>query len=261
MTALDPFGENIRLGAGPVISSAGFRYPTRMVVIRLADGGLFVWSPVALSVEQRAAVDALGSVRFIVAPNSLHHVFLPEWKAAFPAAALHAAPGLRARRKDIAFDADLTDTPPPGWAGEIDQVVVRGNLITTEVVFFHRKSGVALFTDLIQNFPPGWFEGLQGVIARMDGMLGAEAQVPQKFRLAFTGRTVGARKPHRDPRLARREGGDGAWDARDGGRRRVYPARLRLVGRLAASFPRAPPRASSGKRQTGETPCRMRQAA
>lgn len=32
-----------------------------------------------------------------------------------------------------------------------------GNLITTEVVFFHVKSGTVLFTDLIQQFPANWF--------------------------------------------------------------------------------------------------------
>ena len=60
---------------------------------------------------------------------------------------------MRRKREDIVFDADLGEAPGPDWAREIDQVVVRGNLITTEVVFFHTKSGTVLFTDLLQQLP------------------------------------------------------------------------------------------------------------
>jgi hypothetical protein len=188
VSALRPFGENIWLADGPVVESAGFAYPTRMAVIRLDGGDLFVWSPIALTPELRAAIDALGVVRFIVTPTCMHHVALPEWRAAYPNAALYAAPGSRARRKDIAFDADLTDEAPAAWAGQIDQALMHGNAIATEAVFFHRASGTALFADLLQNFPPNWFKGWRRLVARLDGMIGAEAQVPQKFRVAFTNR-------------------------------------------------------------------------
>lgn len=188
MSALENFGDGIWIAAGPHVESMGFCYPTRMVVIRLGDGALFVCSPVALTDELRAAVDALGEVRSIVAPNALHHVSLPEWRAAYPKARLYAAPGLAARRKDIAFDEELGDDPPAAWAGEIDQAVMRGNAVTTEIVFFHRQSGAVMFTDLLQNFPRAWFKGVQALIAGMDGMIGDEARVPQKFRVAFINR-------------------------------------------------------------------------
>jgi Domain of unknown function (DUF4336) len=184
---LEEFDQDIWITAGPVVESLGFRYPTRMVVIRLADGGLFLWSPVAASAELCAGIDALGEVRALIAPNSLHHLFLKEWKAAYPAAVLYAAPGSRERSKDVPFDEDL-DGPERPWAGQIDQAVMRGNVLTTEVVFFHRASGTALFTDLIQNFRPGWFTGWRALVARLDGMVAPYPQVPKKFRLAFTDR-------------------------------------------------------------------------
>ena len=185
---LQPFGPNIWIVDAGAVSVAGFRYPTRMAVMRLSDGGLFVWSPVALSDALRADVAGLGPARFIVAPNALHHLYLAAWRAAWPKAAVFAAPGLRKRRPDLDFDGDLGDAPDPAWAAEIDQVVMRGNLITEEVVFFHRESGTVLFTDLLQNFPPGWFKGWRGVVARLDGLTGDEPRVPQKFRVAFTNR-------------------------------------------------------------------------
>lgn len=95
-------------------------------------------------------------------------------------------PGLRKKRKDIAFDADLGSAPSPDWAGEIDQVLMRGNLITTEVVFFHVGSGTVLFTDLIQQFPVSLFSSWRGLVAKLDLMTGSEPSVPRKFRIAFT---------------------------------------------------------------------------
>ena len=185
---LQPFGDEIWIADGPVADVGGFRYPTRMAVIRLPGGALFIWSPVALCDALRAAVDALGEVRYIIAPNALHHLFVGEWRSAYPAARLYAAPRLRKRRKDIAFDGDLGDSPAPGWSGEIDQVVMRGNAITSEVVFFHRKSGTVIFTDLIQHFAPGWFSGWRAMVARWDLMTAPEPAVPHKFRIAFLDR-------------------------------------------------------------------------
>lgn len=187
---LRPFGDEIWIAEGPIAAVAGFRYPTRMAVIRLSDGTLFIWSPVALADGLRAAVDALGPVRHIVAPNSLHHLFIGDWQAAYPDARLYAPPGLRNQRKDIVFDADLDDDPAPEWSGEIDQVAVRGNAITTEVVFFHRNSRTAIFTDLIQHFEPGWFTGWRALVARLDLMTAPEPAVPRKFRGAFTNRSA-----------------------------------------------------------------------
>jgi len=47
----------------------GIEIGTRMTVVRLADGTLFVHSPVALDRATRLALDALGPVRHVVAPN------------------------------------------------------------------------------------------------------------------------------------------------------------------------------------------------
>lgn len=187
-SALQPFGPEIWLADGPEADVAGFRYPTRMAVIRLESGGLLIWSPVALSKGLRDEVDALGAVACLVAPNSLHHLFLDEWRQAYPEAKLFAAPGLAGRRKDLIIDAELGDEPPPAWADSLDQVVMNGNRITTEVVFFHRRSGAVLFTDLLQQFPPGWFRGWRGLIARLDLMTQPEPTVPRKFRAAFADR-------------------------------------------------------------------------
>lgn len=185
---LQQFGEEIWTADGPTVSVARFAYPTRMITIRLSDGSLFVWSPTALSSELEAALDALGPVRHIVAPNTLHHLFVGDWQAAYPAARSYAIPALRAKRPDLQWDDDLADEPKPAWSDEIDQVVVRGNRITTEVVFFHRRSQTAMFTDLVQHFDRGWFKGWRAVVARLDLLTAIRPTVPRKFRITFRDR-------------------------------------------------------------------------
>lgn len=182
---LQPFGEDIWIADGPDLSIVGFVYPTRMVVIRLSDGGLFVWSPVTLTDELGASVDALGPVRHLIAPNTLHHLFIGEWQQAYPQATVHGLPAMRSKRADLPWGADLGDVPDAAWSGDIDQVLVSGNLITPEVVFFHRRSRTTIFIDLIQNFEPGWVSGWHALVARMDLLIAQRPTVPRKFRLAF----------------------------------------------------------------------------
>jgi len=184
---LSPFGPGIWIADGAEAEVLGFAYPTRMAVVRLADGGVLLWSPVALTEALRGEVSTLGPVREIVAPTASHHLWLGEWQAAFPGARLHGAPGLARKRSDLSFDSELGDAPDPSWAGVLDQVVI-GNRIAPEVVFFHRESATAIFTDLLQCIPPATYSGWRATVARLDRMVGPKPQVPRKFRLALAGR-------------------------------------------------------------------------
>lgn len=186
-----PFGPDLWLADGPVVTAAlGFRYPTRMALIRLPDASLLVWSPVALSAPVMAWIEQTGPVAHITAPNHLHHLFLGDWQAAFPSARIHAAPGLRAKRPDIRFDADLADGLADAWGGAVSCVLFGGNAITTEAVLFHRPSATVIFTDLLQQVPAHLKTGWRAWVARADRMTGAAPQVPLKFRLATTDRDM-----------------------------------------------------------------------
>lgn len=184
---LHEFAPDLWTAEGPVVSFFGFAYPTRMGLIRLSNGALFIWSPIALAPALKREVDAIGPVRFLVSPNRLHHLFLAEWKSAYPQARLYASPGLRNKRRDLAFDGELGDAPEPEWAAEIDQAPVHGSFMT-EVEFFHRASHTALFTDLIQNFPPDWFKGWRGIVARLDGICAPHPGAPREWRASFLNR-------------------------------------------------------------------------
>lgn len=185
---LEQIGDEIWIAEGEPVSFYGFPYPTRMAVARLSNGDLWVWSPATLTEGLAAEISSLGPVRHLVEPNKLHHLFLPDWASAYPEARLYAPPGLAKKRRDISFHAELGDVPDTAWAGEIDQVVFRGSLFMEEVVFFHRPSRVALVCDLIQKFDPQTTRGLQGLLMRLDGLVGPNGSTPREWRASFWNR-------------------------------------------------------------------------
>ena len=85
---LEPVGENIWLAEGGIVSFYGAPYPTRSVIVRLPSGDLWIWSPIELTAELRQAVEGLGRPAHLVSPNKIHHLFLAEWKKAWPGAKL-----------------------------------------------------------------------------------------------------------------------------------------------------------------------------
>jgi hypothetical protein len=129
----------------------GLEVGGRMTVVRLPDGGLWVHSPVRFTPEVRAQVDALGPVRFLVAPNLMHHLAVQDWAAAYPDAKVAAPARLKRKRPELRIDLELGDAADAAWAGVIDQVFVRGMPKLDEVLFFHRPSRTVLVTDLAFN--------------------------------------------------------------------------------------------------------------
>jgi hypothetical protein len=156
LNVLKQVAADVWIVDGPEIhfSYLGLKFPcpTRMTLIRLPDGGLWVHSPTSLTDALAGRVRRAGPVRFLIAPNTLQYRWIPEWKARFPDAPVYAAPGLeRSARRPIPIDHVLGPAPPPAWTGIIDQVVVRGDMLI-EIAFFHFPSRTLVLTDLIENF-------------------------------------------------------------------------------------------------------------
>ena len=150
---------------GENVSFFGIPYPTRSVIARLENGDLWVWSPVKLTADLRAEVDRLGSVRHLVSPNKLHHLYLQEWKAAYPGASLWGPQSTIKKRSDLSFREALKDGPPPEWLPDIDQAWFRGSFAMDEIVFLHRPSATAIIADLIQTFSDHFLREHWGLVA------------------------------------------------------------------------------------------------
>ena len=166
----------------------GVALTTRMTIVRLAGGTLMVHSPIRLTDELRSAAASAGRVRFIVAPNRFHHLFVSDWQKANPDAQTFCAPGLDTKRADLKFTAILGDDPPAAWADEMDQAFMRAFAPLNEIVFFHRKTRTLIFTDLLFNIARH-DSAYARFLLRLDGAFHGPA-MPRSFRLMLRRRRV-----------------------------------------------------------------------
>ncbi len=158
LNTLKPIADEVWLVDGPEIGmrylGLTFPFPTRMTVIRLPSGDLWVHSPIAWNDDLGSQICALGPVRYLIAPNTLHYWYLPDWQTRFQRSRSYGPPGLvQKARRPLSVDETLGDRPPQPWAAVFDQCVVPGRVLT-EVDFFHRPSRTLILTDLIENFEP-----------------------------------------------------------------------------------------------------------
>lgn len=127
----------------------GFRVGARMTVARTGDG-LALVSPVRLSDEDVAAIRAAGEVKWIIAPNKVHHRFIPDARRLFPGARVLAAPGLRAKKPELPWDGELF-SDAGALPVELQPFRVAGMPALEEVALLHRPSSTLILTDLFFN--------------------------------------------------------------------------------------------------------------
>ncbi len=187
---LKPVADDLWIVDGPEIrmSYAGLQlpFPTRMTVIRLPGGALWVHSPIEPDPSLLERLRDLGPIRHLVAPNTLHYWWIPEWQARFPDAQVHAVPGLAQRAKRALPPlTTLGDNSDDAWIGHIDQLIVPGDLLT-EAVFFHRASRTLVLTDLIENFEPARVRSpLLRLIMRFSGAADPDGKAPYDMQWSF----------------------------------------------------------------------------
>jgi hypothetical protein len=182
---LKPIADSLWVAEQP-LRYLGVALTTRMTIIRLAGGVLMVHSPIHLTRELLFAAGSIGSVRFIVAPNRFHHLFVRDWQRAYPNAQTFCAPGLDTKRADLNFTAILDDGPPAAWADEVDQVFMRALPLLNEMVFFHRKTRTVIFTDLLFNIARN-DSPYARFLLRLDGAFHGPA-IPRSFKLLLRSR-------------------------------------------------------------------------
>lgn len=165
----------------------GLRLPVASTVVRLADRSLVLYSPVAFTEGQHAAIAELGDVAHIVAPNLWHHLFAKEAAERYPQAVIHAAPGLAQKRGDLKIARELASADRI-FGDALDVLVIDGAPSLNEVVLFHRPTGTLLCADLVFNIrePEGF---MSSVLLAMTGVNGKLAQ-SRVWRFAVKDRTA-----------------------------------------------------------------------
>jgi hypothetical protein len=134
------------------VTYMGMKLYARMTIVRLDDGRLMLHSPCEIDDSLRHALAERGEVAYIVAPGTFHYLYVASAQAAYPKAETFICPGIERKRPDMHFDWLLGDIAPQAWAGQLDQVLVRGSRWIWEVAFFHRRSRTLILVDLIETF-------------------------------------------------------------------------------------------------------------
>lgn len=143
-----------------------------MTIIRLRSEELMVISPIHL--DSLDLISGLGSVRYIVAPNLYHHLYVEQFQRLCPTAKLFAAPGLTAKRPKLTIDVVFDQAGH--FEHQIDYLPFRGFRILdfggpkllNEVVFFHAHSRTLILTDTAFHFD-ATFSQMTQLAARIMG--------------------------------------------------------------------------------------------
>ena len=190
MSRLTRHADGLWSVAAP-LSFWGLQLGTRMTVVRLPDGGLWVHSPIALDGPLKAELDALGPVRHVIAPNAYHHLYAASAAAAWPGATLFAPERLKRRQPNLSAARAIDPVAPPEWGGVLDPVRIEGTIFH-ETVFVHRPTRTLVTADIVENFD-GSPHLPTRLYLRASGLQGRVGFSKFLRRLAFRDRTKARR--------------------------------------------------------------------
>lgn len=195
--SLSRVSDDIWIADDAPINAGGLELPVRMTVIRLSNGDLVLHSPVRYSPVLRGELERLGPIRYLLAPNIAHWMFLSDWQREVPQAATFAARGLSARKQvraaGIRIDRELGDTTPDEWTADLETVSVNAPMFS-EVEVFDKRSRTLVLTDLVQNLDPDRLSGSAETAAKLLGIAkpGGKAPIYLRLLLRLGGRSVRA---------------------------------------------------------------------
>ncbi len=132
----------------------GMPLTSRMSIVRMQDGRLFLHSPIPITPALAQQLNALGPVAYIIAPSKMHHLFARSASQAFPDAQLLGAPGLKEKRADLSNLREIPQPLPSDLAAEFKMECLRSIPFGNETVWLHQPSKTLILTDLCQ-----WWQG------------------------------------------------------------------------------------------------------
>ncbi|KAJ7636969.1 hypothetical protein FB45DRAFT_907913 [Roridomyces roridus] len=128
----------------------------RSTAIKLSGGGVWILASTPLNPETKAKIDELGPVQYIVGADAVHHLFLGEFKKAYPTAKLLGPAAAVARAdKSLTFDGVWGKDPAEtkyGFEDDIQACYFSG-FKNKDVAFFHPASETMIQADLLFNLP------------------------------------------------------------------------------------------------------------
>jgi len=155
--------------------------PRRMTVVRLKDGGLVVFSAIALDEGEMKRLEDFGTPAFLIVPNDHHRMDAKAWKQRYPAIRVIAPPGARAAVEEVVpVDATEADFGDPS----VRLVIVPGTGGREAALEVRRPGGLTLVVnDVIANIRDA--HGFGGWLLKRMGFAGDEPHLPAPVRRAM----------------------------------------------------------------------------
>ena len=129
----------------------------------MTSGNVAVFSPVALTPEVKQTVDAMGALKYIVALDAEHHIFLGPWHEAFPNAKVLGPEGLpekRAKQKNedvpfaVVFKGDTKESAKVDAEFDRDfEYEYVDSHVNKELVFNYKPERTLIEADYLFNLP------------------------------------------------------------------------------------------------------------
>jgi hypothetical protein len=192
MSDLPKFAEHIWIVDGPSVRDMGVMFTTRMAVVKLCNGSLWVDSPVSVSSETLKHITELGPLNYLVAATPRHVWRLSAWHTLFPEAQLWAPrpTPFTLKKGLLPITGTLGDEPLEAWKNDFDQLAFKGNPLIEEILFFHKPSHTVILDDLIQVHPMIEGRPFRNSLIRLGCVAYPHGGVPLDIKLTFIHRDL-----------------------------------------------------------------------
>ena len=140
-------------------------FSTRMTVIRLKNGGIWVHSPIKPSDNLLFEIKQLGEVKHLIAPNVLHYSYIDEWHQLFPEAKVWLASGVQKRARKSGMSLDY------------GQELSKAN--------WNDESSTLILTDLIENIETEKLSLFEKLLFKIGDNHHPNGKTPRDLRMSF----------------------------------------------------------------------------
>jgi hypothetical protein len=181
-----PHGRLVEAGADLMtvvgeIAMPLMKLPRRMMIVRLRDGRLVVFSAIALDEAEMRRIEDFGTPAFLIVPNDHHRMDAGIWKERYPAMRVIAPAGSREKvEEEVGVDATEGDFGDP----DVRFVTVAGTDGREGALEVRKADGLTLvLNDVVGNIRDS--HGFGGWMLRRMGFAGDEPHVPGPVKLAM----------------------------------------------------------------------------
>jgi hypothetical protein len=149
--------ENIATFSRPFSRFGIFPIGGRSTAIRLRgeNGGVWLLASTPLDEQTKAKLNEMGPVKYVVAGDYEHSMFVKQYADAYPDAKVIGVDGLSEKNKDVKWTGEYGKSPIDTKYGFEDEIQSRyfATFNNKDMVFCHKDSKTLIAVDLLFNLP------------------------------------------------------------------------------------------------------------